>query len=131
MVTHENLRHATTACAACLADLIDVMMEGDPRSESEDYGEYCSRMRLTFSFGAVEDSDEEDEDLIRWWWAVAEVVFDAYERLAELGQQELFDLLRDGLIEPETGVDVAWLTRSQMADACWYLDELVVMMNKR
>lgn len=129
IVDHENLRHATAACAACLADLVDVMREGDARSESEDYGEYCSRMRLTFAFdGAVEDSDEE---WIRWWWEVAGVIFDAYERLTELGQLELYDLLRNGLTETEPDVDMAWLTRFQMANACWHLDSLAGMMRER
>lgn len=123
IVEHENLRHATAACAACLSDLIDSMREGDSISVAEDYGEYCSRMRLTFSFNrAVEDGDGDEDDLARLWWEVAEVVFNAYARLPQLGHRELEGLLKDGLSTSEPKVDGVWLAKIQMAHACWNLD---------
>ena len=130
IVEHENLRHATAACAACLSDLIDTMREGDSNSDAEDYGEYCSRMRLTFSFnGAVEDGDDDDDDLIRSWWEVAEVVFSTYARLPQIGHRELEDLLKDALSEPDPKADGVWLAKIHMAHACWNLDAVAGMMN--
>lgn len=130
IVEHENLRHATAACAACLADLIDTMRESDSDSDAEDYGEYCSRMRLTFSFnGAVEEGDNDGDDLIRWWWKVAEVVFRAYERLPKLGHRELENLLKEALSGPCPKADGVWLAKIQMAHACWNLDAVAGMMD--
>jgi hypothetical protein len=131
IVDHENLRHATCACAACLAGLIDAMREVETDSGPEDYREYCLRMRLTFTLARYGDDCDADEEWFRWWWEVAAAVFEAYNRLAELDQRQLGDLLQAALTAPEPGVDIAWLTRFQMANACWYLDSLAGMMSKR